>query len=63
MKLFVFKFRFACLLVCLLLVFRALPQAAFLDPVAAHLETRESGGNWADSLNIDSNCLVTSVLV
>ncbi|CAK9110215.1 unnamed protein product, partial [Durusdinium trenchii] len=34
---------------------------AFLDPVAAHLETRESGGSWAESLRIDDNCLVNSI--
>ncbi|CAJ1457843.1 unnamed protein product [Effrenium voratum] len=33
----------------------------FLDPLASHLETRESGGNWAESLTIDGSCLVNSV--
>ena len=32
-----------------------------MDPVAAHLETRESGGSWAESLRIDDNCLVNSI--
>jgi len=34
---------------------------AFLDPVAAHLETRESDGNWAESLRVEGNCLVESI--
>ena len=33
----------------------------FLNPVATHLETRESNGNWAENLRVDGNCLVESV--
>lgn len=33
----------------------------FLTPVVEHLDTKESNGNWAVSLDIDAGCLVKSV--
>ena len=33
----------------------------FLNPVATHLETRESNGNWAENLRVDGTCLVESI--
>ena len=35
--------------------------AAFLDPLAAHLETKETNGNWDEALDVDGSCLVDSV--
>ncbi|CAE8684030.1 unnamed protein product, partial [Polarella glacialis] len=39
----------------------AADASSFLSPLAAHLETKEEDGNWADSLDLDSSCLVQSV--
>eukprot|EP00931_Biecheleriopsis_adriatica_P045580 TRINITY_DN260_c0_g1_i9.p1 TRINITY_DN260_c0_g1~~TRINITY_DN260_c0_g1_i9.p1 ORF type:complete len:1100 (+),score=195.02 TRINITY_DN260_c0_g1_i9:55-3354(+) len=35
--------------------------SSFLSRVAEHLESKESGGNWAENLNIDASCLVNSI--
>eukprot|EP00930_Biecheleria_cincta_P043276 TRINITY_DN29730_c0_g1_i1.p1 TRINITY_DN29730_c0_g1~~TRINITY_DN29730_c0_g1_i1.p1 ORF type:complete len:1074 (+),score=175.39 TRINITY_DN29730_c0_g1_i1:111-3224(+) len=35
--------------------------AAFLRPVTAQLETKESSGTWSDNLDIDGYCLVESI--
>mmetsp|Transcript_10102 Transcript_10102/g.18819 ORF Transcript_10102/g.18819 Transcript_10102/m.18819 type:complete len:837 (-) Transcript_10102:267-2777(-) len=39
----------------------AAKAAAFLAPVAKHLAKKESGGRWANSLDIDGSCLVDSI--
>jgi len=35
--------------------------AAFLDPLATHLEGKETNGNWATTLDVDGSCLVDSI--